>query len=103
MTSEDAVKALADCRDRINAIDRRLVALLNERTRIVRQIGRIKQECKMPIYEPKREEEVLRNIAESNAGPMANDAARRIFERIIDEMRSLQKLQMEATRDGEVE
>jgi chorismate mutase-like protein len=103
MTGEDAVKALADCRDRINAIDRRLVALLNERTRIVRQIGRIKQECKMPIYEPKREEEVLRNIAESNAGPMANDAARRIFERIIDEMRSLQKLQMEATRDGDVE
>jgi chorismate mutase-like protein len=103
MTGEDAVKALADCRDRINAIDRRLVALLNERTRIVRQIGRIKQECKMPIYEPKREEEVLRNIAESNAGPMANDAARRIFERIIDEMRTLQKLQMEATRDGEVE
>jgi chorismate mutase len=103
MTSDAAAKALADCRDRINAIDRRLVALLNERTRIVRQIGRIKQECKMPIYEPKREEEVLRNIAESNAGPMANDAARRIFERIIDEMRSLQKLQMEATRDGEVE
>lgn len=103
MTGDDAVKALADCRDRINAIDRRLVALLNERTRIVQQIGRIKQECKMPIYEPKREDEVLRNICESNAGPMANDAARRIFERIIDEMRSLQKLQMEATRDGEVE
>ena len=103
MTSDAAAKALADCRDRINAIDRRLVALLNERTRIVRQIGRIKQECKMPIYEPKREDEVLRNISESNAGPMANDAARRIFERIIDEMRSLQKLQMEATRDGEVE
>ena len=103
MTSEAAVKALVDCRERINAIDRRLIALLNERTRIVQQIGRIKQECKMPIYEPKREEEVLRNIAESNAGPMANDSARRIFERIIDEMRSLQKQQMEATRDGEVE
>ena len=103
MTSDAAAKALADCRDRINAIDRRLVALLNERTRIVQQIGRIKQECKMPIYEPKREDEVLRNIVESNAGPMANDAAKRIFERIIDEMRSLQKLQMEATRDGEVE
>jgi chorismate mutase-like protein len=103
MTREEAVKALAECRERINAIDRRLLALLNERTRIVEQIGRIKQECKMPVYEPKREEEVLGNIAEHNAGPMAPEAARRIFERIIDEMRTLQRLQMEATRDGEAE
>jgi chorismate mutase-like protein len=103
MTREDAIKALTDCRERINAIDRRLLALLNERTRIVEQIGRIKQECKMPVYEPKREEEVLSNIAGHNAGPMAPEAARRIFERIIDEMRTLQRLQMEATRDGEVE
>jgi chorismate mutase-like protein len=103
MTREAAVKALADCRERIDAIDRRLLALLNERTRIVEQIGRIKQECKMPVYEPKREEEVLGNIAEHNGGPMAAEAARRIFERIIDEMRTLQRLKMEATRDGEVE
>jgi chorismate mutase len=100
MTSEAAAKALTDCRDRINAIDRRLLALLNERTRIVEQIGRIKQECKMPIYEPKREEEVLRNIAEHNAGPMEQQAARRIFERIIDEMRTLQRMRMETSTDG---
>lgn len=103
MTREAAVKALADCRERIDAIDRRLLALLNERTRIVEQIGRIKQECKMPVYEPKREEEVLGNIAGHNAGPMAPEAARRIFERIIDEMRTLQRLKMEAGRDGEVD
>lgn len=103
MTREAAILALTDCRERINAIDRRLLALLNERTRIVEQIGRIKQQCKMPIYEPKREEEVLGNIAEHNDGPMAPEAARRIFERIIDEMRTLQRLQMEAARDGEVE
>ena len=69
MTREAAVKALSDCRERIDAIDRRLLALLNERTRIVEQIGRIKQECKMPVYEPKREEEVLGNIDEHNGGP----------------------------------
>jgi chorismate mutase len=103
MTREAAVKALTDCRERIDTIDRRLLALLNERTRIVEQIGRIKQECKMPVYEPKREEEVLGNIDEHNEGPMAPEAARRIFERIIDEMRTLQRLKMEATRDGEVE
>jgi chorismate mutase-like protein len=100
MTREEAVKALTDCRERINAIDRRLLALLNERTRIVEQIGRIKRECKMPVYEPKREEEVLRNIQEHNAGPMPHDSARRIFERIIDEMRTLQRMRMGSTRDG---
>ncbi len=92
MTSEDAAKALAGCRDRINTLDRRLVALLNERTRIVHEIGRIKQERNMPVYEPKREEEVLSNVAASNGGPIPADAARRIFERIIDEMRALQKM-----------
>ena len=100
MTSEAAAKALAECRERINALDQRIIDLLNERTRIVEGIGRIKQECKMPIYEPKREEEVLRNIQEHNSGPMPHDSARRIFERIIDEMRTLQRMRMGSTRDG---
>lgn len=101
MTREAAEKALAEWRERINALDQRLVELLNERTRVVEEIGRIKRDCGMPIYEPKREEEVLRNIAEHNAGPMAQEAARRIFERIIDEMRTLQRMRMETRRDGE--
>ena len=101
MTREAAAKSLADCRQRIDAIDRRLLALLNERTRVVEEIGRIKRECQMPIYEPKREEEVLKNITDHNSGPMSTDAARRIFERIIDEMRSLQKMRMEPSQDGE--
>jgi len=103
MTREAALKALADCRERIDTIDRRLLALLNERTRVVEEIGRIKQDCKLPVYEPKREDEVLGNIAQHNQGPMAPEAARRIFERIIDEMRTLQRLKMEAMRDGERE
>jgi chorismate mutase-like protein len=103
MTSEAAAKALAECRERINSLDQRLLELLNERTRIVEQIGRLKQECKMPIYEPKREEEVLRNVQERNGGPMPQDSARRIFERIIDEMRTLQHMRVDATRDGGAE
>ncbi len=101
MTREAGEKALAQCRERIDELDRRLVNLLNERSRIVEEIGRIKGECGMRIYEPRREEEVLRNIEEHNGGPMGHDAARRIFERIIDEMRTLQKLRMEDSRDGD--
>ena len=101
MTREAAERALAECRERIDALDRQLVDLLNARTGIVEEIGRIKRDCGMRIYEPKREEEVLHNIETHNAGRMDAEAARRIFERIIDEMRTLQRLRMQSSRDGD--
>ena len=95
MTPKEAKAGLADCRSRIDVVDRRIVALLNERTRIVEQIGRIKREMEMPIYEPKREDEVFANAIAANSGPLTPEAVRRIFERIIDEMRVVQKTKME--------
>ena len=72
-------------------LDRRIVALINERTRVVEEIGRVKREAQLPVYEPKREELVYANICSANGGPIPQDAIRRIFERIIDEMRMLQR------------
>ena len=95
MTHEDGLRILRDCRDRIDELDRRILDLLNERTRIVERIGQVKQGLKMPIYEPKREDEVFRNVTGNNRGPLPVEAARRIFERIIDEMRNVQKIRME--------
>ena len=83
---------LAECRRKIDAVDVRLLELLNERTRIVEEIGRIKQKLSLPIYEPKREEDVFRNITQNNSGPLSSEAVRRVFERIIDEMRNIQKM-----------
>lgn len=99
MNREAALKALTDCRDRIDVLDRRILALLNERTRIVEEIGRIKQDLDLPIYEPKREDEVFRNVTENNAGPLTGEGVKRVFERIIDEMRQVQRLRM-LERDG---
>lgn len=90
-----AVHALEDCRTRIDDVDRRILRLLNERTGIVEEIGRIKKSAAMPIYEPKREDQVYRNVIDSNAGPLTEDAVRRVFERIIDEMRKVQRVRME--------
>jgi chorismate mutase len=98
MTEKEAREALADCRARIDTVDRRLVAILNERTRIVEQIGRVKREMEMPIYEPRREDEVFANALGCNTGPLPGDAIRRIFERIIDEMRVVQKNKMEGAQ-----
>ncbi len=93
--SGDPLSALAHCRERIDDVDRRLVELLNERTSIVEQVGRIKKESQMAIYEPKREELVFLNVTSNNKGPLPDDAVKRIFERIIDEMRRVQKVRME--------
>ena len=85
---------LADCRSRIDVVDLKILALLNERTRIVEEIGRIKQALAMPIYEPKREDQVFHNVTTANPGPLSAEAVRRVFERIIDEMRTVQRDKM---------
>jgi chorismate mutase-like protein len=95
VTHDDALAALNDCRRTIDEIDLRILALLNERTRVVERIGDIKQAFSMPVYEPRREDEVYRNVTQNNPGPLPPEAVKRIFERLIDEMRTLQKVRMQ--------
>ncbi len=97
MTQAEARLKLEEFRVKIDDVDRRIVALLNERTTVVQDIGRVKREAQLPIYEPKREDQVFANITESNCGPISQEAVRRIFERIIDEMRTIQKVRMLTT------
>jgi chorismate mutase len=102
MTFDQALNALADHRRDIDRIDLDILRLLNDRTRVVEKIGNIKEEFAMPIYEPKREDEVYRNVLEHNAGPLPPEAVKRIFERLIDEMRTLQSIKLNRDRDGAV-
>lgn len=85
---------LAECRKQIDVLDVKILGLLNERTRVVEEIGRIKQTLALPIYEPKREDQVFHNVATNNQGPLSTEAVKRVFERIIDEMRSIQREKM---------
>lgn len=96
MTLESAQEKLVECRRNIDRIDAQVLALLNERARVVEIIGAVKREHAMPVYEPKREDEVYRNVLDHNHGPLPADAVRRIFERVIDEMRTLQKTRMQS-------
>jgi chorismate mutase len=100
MTKETALRALEDCRRRIDELDLRILELLNERTRVVEDIGRAKLVLGMPAYEPRREDEVYENITRHNGGPLPSEAVKRVFERIIDEMRNVQKLRMLDERDS---
>jgi chorismate mutase len=90
---------MEDLRRRIDAIDRRLVALLNERAGCAIALGRIKQERALPIYQPAREEEVLGNIQRTNGGPLQSGALRRLFERIIDESRRIERIATDRGRE----
>jgi chorismate mutase len=85
---------LSEWRRRMDEIDKKLVELLNERSQCALEVGRIKQEAGMPICQPARENEVLANAARNNKGPLTDAAIRRLFERIIDEARSAERLAM---------
>ena len=99
MTEQEARARLAGYRVKIDDVDRRIVELLNERIGIVEEIGIVKRHANLPVYEPKREDQVFDNVHTSNHGPLSQDAVRRIFERIIDESRSIQRVWMQ--EDGE--
>lgn len=94
MDREVGLEQLRVRRESIDRIDVEILALINQRTIVVEEIGKIKQQFDMAIYEPKREEQVFENITRNNKGPLPDDAVKRVFERLIDEMRTVQRLKM---------
>ena len=95
-------KSVQDWRRKIDDIDRKLVELLNERSRCVVEIGRIKQASGEALYQPDREKQVLDGVASANPGPLPDASIRRLFERILDEARSVERTVMHGS-DGKKE
>ncbi len=85
---------IAGWRRKIDKMDRRLVALLNERARAAREIGRLKRHTNLPIREPDRERVILEKVARHNHGPLPDREVAAIYERIIAAMRRLQRDEM---------
>src|SRR6478735_10455054 len=82
---------IEDWRKQIDELDQKLVALLSERARAAVEIGRLKRNTSLPIYEPDRERIVFENVQAVNPGPLPGRDLVRIYERIIDVMRNIQK------------
>ena len=82
---------LERCRKRIDEIDEQLLKLLNERAQCALDAGHWKKQNHQPVWQPQRELEILRHVVGSNPGPLDDAAIRRLFERIIDEARSLER------------
>jgi len=83
-------------RRRIDQIDEQLMKLLNARSACAVEIGRIKRRLGLPVYQPDREKWILDRVARNNPGPLDKGAVRRVFERVIDESRRLERLAGEA-------
>lgn len=84
----------------IDELDQVLVKLLNQRAKYALEIGRAKKEIDAPVYSPEREREVLANVERQNRGPLAAEALRRLYERIIDESRRLER-EARDSREGD--
>ena len=83
---------LDDLRDDIDRVDEVLVRLLNERARVACEIGRIKKAQGIEVYQPEREKQVLEHVRSiASEGPLGAEAIARLFERIIDEARRLER------------
>ncbi len=78
-------------RKKINRLDNELLEIFNQRAALALQIGEVKKELGLPIYDPRREKLIFERMQELNSGPLDNAAIIRLFERVIDESRSLER------------
>jgi chorismate mutase len=90
--SQSVERAMRRLRENIDQVDSVLVKLLNQRAQWALEIGEVKRGADLPIYQPDREKAVLARVQELNRGPLGQAAVQRLFERIIDESRRLERI-----------
>jgi chorismate mutase len=88
---------MAALRERIDALDAQIEQLLNQRAMAVVEIGKAKRVLGLPVYDAAREAEIFHRLDELNPGPLENVAIRRIYERMLDEYRRLERLHQQLT------
>ncbi len=76
---------IIDWRGKIDAIDTALLHLLNLRTELALEVGRLKSDDGVPLRVPAREQEILSRMKALNPGPLAVDSVTKIYQTILDE------------------
>ena len=82
---------ISEWRKKIDELDERIVELISERAAAAKAIGALKTDSELPVYEPKREQEVIRHVKRVNKGPLDDAELIHIYERLMDVMRTLQR------------
>ncbi len=78
-------------RSRIDELNAKLVQLLNERAKCAVEIGKVKKRHNLPVYDARRESQILEKVLSSNKGPLGNEALARIFKTIMEENRAMEE------------
>jgi chorismate mutase/prephenate dehydratase len=87
-------------RRRIDALDRRIVALLNERARLAREAGLAKAKAGRAVRDPEREREILLRVTMTNEGPLPQADLLALYRRLFAATRELEQRDRGADRDG---
>jgi len=87
----DFKEKLNKYRKEINEIDKNIVDFLNKRAVVVMKVKRLKEDRNVPLYDARREEELINNISKYNKGPLYNDNIVQIFESILRNVQVLEK------------
>ncbi len=82
---------LQSIREKIDALDRQLVDILNQRLALAAEIGKLKRSAGGEIYVPEREDAVFRKVCGQNQGPIKNEALRAIYREIMSAAIALEK------------
>ena len=90
---------LKDFREEINSIDIELLFLFNRRANLVIDLAQIKKSQGKKLFDPERERDIFVSLTEKNPGPLTPDAVVRLFERIIDESRRLERTQVYSKKE----
>ena len=90
MTDAETQEKVRELRERVDEVDRELIEALSERARIVQEIMALKARAGAPVYDPRREEDILRSVVERNPGPIYDSSMRDIFELILHRIRDLE-------------
>ncbi len=85
---------IEEWRKQIDAMDEQIVELISKRAQAAKQIGLLKRETTLPVYEPQRERDVFEHVKRINPGPLSNAEMMDVYERLIDVMRTLQRRDM---------
>ncbi|OQY18975.1 MAG: chorismate mutase [Desulfobacteraceae bacterium 4572_35.1] len=81
-----------DIRKEIDRLDSELLTIFNQRAELALKIGYLKKDLGLPVYDPNREKRIFTKMEERNPGPLDNNAIKRLFERVIDESRTLERI-----------
>jgi len=84
--------SIEEIRQEIDRIDGELLRIFNRRAELALKIGEIKKGLGLPVYDPAREKKIFARMKEENPGPLDDNAIVRLFERVIDESRRLERI-----------